>query len=80
MNDGERAIMSRHAAYWHELTERGQVLIFGPVRDGSGAWGLGVFRAADDAEACELVPGDPAVSTGMATYEVGPMLSAVLPG
>jgi uncharacterized protein YciI len=80
MSEGERAIMGRHAAYWQELTQRGRVFIFGPVRDGTGAWGLGVFRAVDDAEASELVTGDPAVSTGMATYEVGPMLSAVLPG
>jgi uncharacterized protein YciI len=80
MSDDERVIMGRHAAYWQELTDQGRVLIFGPVRDSTGAWGLAVFRAANDTKARGLVAGDPAVSTGMATCDVGPMLAAVLPG
>jgi uncharacterized protein YciI len=80
MDDGEREIMGRHAAYWRELTDRGRVLICGPVRDSTGAWGLGVIRAADEAEARELLMRDPAVSTGMSTFDVGPMLSVMLPG
>jgi uncharacterized protein len=80
MNDGERETMGRHAAYWRALTEQGRVVIFGPVRDSTGAWGLAVFRADDGDEARELVLADPAVSTGMVTFDVGPMLSAVLPG
>ena len=80
MSDDERAIMGRHAAYWQELSDRGRVLIFGPVRDSTGAWGLAVFRAAGDAEARAVVAADPAVSTGMATSDVGPMLAAVLGG
>jgi len=49
-----------------------------PLRGSTGAWGLAVFRAAADAEARELVAADPAVSTGMATCDVGAMLAAVL--
>ncbi len=80
MNDEERAIMTRHAAYWSELIEQGGVIVYGPVVDSSGSWGLGVIHAESEDEARALPEADPAVSSGMATFEIGTMLVAVLPG
>ena len=80
MNDEERAIMARHADYWADLVEQGNVVVYGPVVDSGGSWGLGVIRADSEGHARALAEADPAVSSGMATYEVGTMLVAILPG
>jgi uncharacterized protein len=80
VSEKERAIMARHAAYWSELMEQGGVIVYGPVVDRSGSWGLAVFPADSEDDARALAEADPAVSSGMATFEIGTMLVAVLPG
>ena len=75
MTDEEREIMGRHAAYWQPLVESGQMVVFGPVLDSTGSWGLGVVEADDDAELRAFVAGDPVVVTGTATIEMGKMLA-----
>jgi hypothetical protein len=50
MSDEEREIMARHAGHWRPWVESGQMVIFGPVLDGSGSWGLGVVEADDEEE------------------------------
>ena len=52
MTDEERETMARHAAYWQPMVDSGRMIIFGPVLDGSGSWGLGVVEA-DVAEVYE---------------------------
>jgi uncharacterized protein YciI len=73
MNDDERAIMQRHVVYWRAQVEAGTVVVYGPVRDSTGAWGLGVFEAEDEESARAIATGDPAISSGMATIEFGPI-------
>lgn len=75
MSEDEREIMSRHAAHWQPLVESGRMVIFGPVLDTSGSWGLGVVEADDEAELRAFAAQDPAVTTGTATIEVGKMLA-----
>jgi YCII-related domain len=48
MSDEEREIMGRHAAYWQPLIDSGQMVVFGPVLDDTGSWGLGVVEAEDE--------------------------------
>jgi uncharacterized protein len=79
MNDEERAIMSRHAAYWQEKVDNGGVVVYGPVADAGGSWGLGVYAANSEADARAVIESDPAIASGMATYELGQMLATVLP-
>jgi uncharacterized protein YciI len=74
MNDEEREIMTRRAAYWQSFVESGQMVIFGPVIDGTGSWGLGVIEADDEQELRTFAAGDPAVTTGTATIEMGTLL------
>ena len=50
MTDEEREIMGRHAAYWKPRLDAGQMVVFGPVLDGTGSWGLGVVEADDEEE------------------------------
>ena len=75
MTDEEREIMRRHAAYWQPLVESGHMVIFGPVLDSSGSWGLGVVEAEDEEEIRAFAAGDPVVTTGTADVEVGRMLA-----
>src|ERR1700722_2625383 len=71
MSDGEREIMARHAMYWRPWVESGQMVIFGPVLDASGSWGLGVVEADDEEALLAFAADDPAGTRGTATIEVG---------
>jgi uncharacterized protein len=75
MTEEERAIMGRHAAYWQPLVETGHMVVFGPVLDGTGSWGLGVVEAEDEDELKRFAAGDPVVTTGTAEIEMGKMLA-----
>jgi hypothetical protein len=45
------------------------------VLDSSGSWGLGVVEADDEEELRAFAAGDPVVTTGTGTIEVGKMLA-----
>src|SRR4051795_6825491 len=75
MTDAEREIMGRHAAYWQPLVDAGQMVIFGPVLDSTGSWGLGVVEADDEDQLRAFAADPPAVTSGTATVEVGRMLA-----
>jgi uncharacterized protein YciI len=75
MTDEEREIMGRHAAYWQPLIDSGQMVIFGPVLDSTGSWGLGVVESEDEDGLREFASGDPVVTTGTAEIELGKMLA-----
>lgn len=74
MSDDERAIMGQHTAYWTEQFDQGRVVVFGPVLDPAGAWGLGVVEADGIDAVRALGDGDPAVRSGTCTYDVFAML------
>ena len=73
MNEAERAIMGEHAAYWIDLFQRGQVVVFGPVMAGTGSWGLAVLEAATEEDAHAIAADDPAIMSQMCTFEIGVM-------
>ncbi len=74
MTDEERAVMGRHAAHWQPYIESGQMVVFGPVLDSTGSWGLGVVQSDDEDELRDFAARDPVVSTGTASIELGKML------
>lgn len=78
MTEVERETMNRHFEYWRRLSDAGKVLIFGPVVDERGSWGLGVLRVEDESEVASMIDGDPTISSGLATMEVGAMPAVVL--
>ncbi len=75
MTDDEREIMARHAAYWQPLIDSGRMVIFGPVLDTGGSWGLGVVEADDEEELRAFAAGDPVITSGTAGIEIGKMLA-----
>lgn len=76
MTAEERAIMERHVAYWSEKAVNGIAIVFGPVMDPNGAYGIGVYQVQDEAKMRELLKHDPA--NGLLQYEVLPMARAVV--
>jgi uncharacterized protein YciI len=79
MSADEAAIMARHAEYWSKVMDAGKALVYGPVRDSTSAWGLGIVKAESPDEVRAIAAEDPAVSSGMATFDVGVMAVTVVP-
>lgn len=78
MNDEERALMSEHVAYWTQHLNTGKVIVFGPVADPEGPWGLGIVRAKDQAELTAFQDEDPVILSGRGfRYATLPMIRAV---
>jgi uncharacterized protein len=78
MTDQEREMMGRHAAYWQPYIDSGQMVVFGPVLDATGSWGLGVVEAQDEQALRTFAAGDPVVTSGTASIEMGKMLAGFL--
>jgi uncharacterized protein YciI len=71
--------MKRHVAYWADLAERGVVILFGPVADPKGGWGVGILEVEDETEAHALTSKDPAILAALgARYEILPMPRIVI--
>jgi uncharacterized protein len=75
MSDEEQEVMGRHAAHWQPLVDSGRMVVFGPVLDDTGSWGLGVVEADDEEELRAFAANDPVVTTGTARLEMGKMLA-----
>jgi hypothetical protein len=76
MTEEERKIMKEHQVYWQGLTQKGYSVVYGPVLDPKGAYGVGIIVVDSDDQVNELISRDPA--NGLNFYEAYPML-AVLP-
>jgi uncharacterized protein len=68
MTDAEAAFMDQHFAYWSRFD-----VVLGPVLDPSGTCGLGVIAGDNPNDITALGAEDPAVKSGMSTFEVYPM-------
>ena len=76
MDEDEARTMGEHAAYWMQLVQARTAVVFGPVMDPVGTWGLAVVDAADEAAVHAIGDRDPAVTSGVARFEVCPMPQA----
>jgi uncharacterized protein YciI len=77
MTPDEEQAMAGHQEYWQQLLRDGRVVVYGPVADPEGVWGLGVVRAEDRAEVLEIGNGDPSVRAGVNTFEVLEIMDGV---
>jgi uncharacterized protein YciI len=71
----ERAIMMEHIAYWKKFMDEDKVLVFGPVLDPAGVFGMGIVTVDDEEEVKALIAGDPAGQINY--YEYYPMRAVV---
>ena len=72
--------MQAHAAYWANLMQKeGSVVAFGPVADPRGTYGLAILEVADQAQAENLIAGDPVQKANVGFgSECHPMLRAMV--
>jgi uncharacterized protein YciI len=78
MTPEEQEVMGRHAAHWQPWIDSGQMVVFGPVLDETGSWGLGVVEVEDEDKLRAHAAGDPVVTTGTAEIEIGRMLAGFI--
>jgi uncharacterized protein YndB with AHSA1/START domain len=78
MSEAEKAVMAAHADFLRGLLRDGRGLIFGPVADPAGPWGLGLIRAESEEAARALTDADPTSRSGLGFHwEILPMLSTL---
>ncbi|MER2267069.1 YciI family protein [Methylobacterium oxalidis] len=77
--EAEKALFGEHAAYWIARADAGEAIAVGPVFEASGAWGLALVEAADEAAALALGEADPVIRarTGF-SYAVSTVPSLIL--
>jgi uncharacterized protein YciI len=81
MTQAEAALMQRHADWWTDLTAKGTGILFGPVLDPKGVWGLGLIEVEDQADARALTESDPIIQAGLGfSYEISPIQIAAIRG
>ena len=78
MTEKEMATMKQHVEYWTEKTEQGFLIVFGPVFDPNGGYGIGIAEVDNEDQLRGFVSEDPAVKSGLMKTEYYPM-RAVLP-
>jgi uncharacterized protein len=77
MSAEEAALMGRHAAHWQAAADAGRVIVFGPVLDPKGPWGLGLYEADGAEDAAAFLDQDPTILAGVGfSYEILPMMTA----
>ncbi len=70
----EAKLMQEHAAYLRQFAAAGTAVVFGPVADPAGAYGMAVWELPDDADINAICAGDPTIKSGLGfRYEVQPM-------
>ena len=79
MTPDEQRVMGQHMDYWQQLLGDGRVVVYGPVADPEGVWGMGVLRAADRAEVLEIGNRDPSILAGVNTFEVLEIMGGITP-
>jgi uncharacterized protein YciI len=74
MSESEKALMHEHFLYWKGCQDNGDVLVFGPVMDPNGPYGMGIVSAADDSAARAFASADPAMQANIGfKCEIHPM-------
>ena len=71
MTPDEKATMQQHVAYWAQLLQQGIAIVFGPVADPTGGYGVGVVSVEDETHLKRIIEADPA--NGLNQYEYYPM-------
>lgn len=77
MTEEERNIMGQHIAYWTDKLNQGVVLVFGPVLDPDGTYGLGIMEVEHEEDVLSFLKDDPAVKAGVLRTDFYPMKAVV---
>jgi uncharacterized protein len=64
MTDEEKRLMREHVVFWTGLADEGVALLFGPVLDPAGSYGIGVVEVQNEEELKVLAANDPVTKSG----------------
>lgn len=79
MTDEEGCLMKLHGEYWADLAQKGVALIFGPVLDPAGSYGIGVVEVEKAEDLNDLTANDPVSKSGLQfRHEAHPMPEVVV--
>lgn len=79
MTPAEQLLMREHAGYLAGFAAKGWAVVFGPVADPKGFFGVGIWELPDDADIQAICDGDPTIKSGLGfAYEIFPMPRAVV--
>ena len=79
MTDAERQLMRQHVAYWSDLAANRTVILFGPVADPQGGYGIAVVEAPDEATVRALTANDPVTKAAAGfSYRIDAMPQLIL--
>ena len=71
MTEAERMIMQQHIAYWKDLLDKNIAIVFGPVFDPNGGYGIGVVEVEDEQAIRVIMDDDPTIKSGVGfSYEI----------
>jgi len=73
MTESERKVMGEHVTYWTALRDKGIAVVFGPVLDPKGVWGVAIVETSDEATARALLANDPVEKAGLSRIGIYPM-------
>jgi uncharacterized protein YciI len=59
--ESEGKLMQDHVAYWRGLGDKRTVLIFGPVLDPDGMYGIAIIETNDETVVQDIGKNDPAI-------------------
>ena len=71
MTAEEKEIMQKHVEYWTKLMTENIAIVFGPVMDPKGVYGVGVVSVDTEEVLKWIISNDPA--NGLNKYEYFPM-------
>ena len=60
LTEEEAAIMEQHSTFWSRLMSQGNVIVYGPVMDPAGVYGIGIVEADNVEQVREISINDPA--------------------
>ena len=70
MNEEEKKLMQQHAIFWNDLLAKGTALVYGPVLDPKGTYGLAIIEADNEVDAQAICTNDPTIKAALHTYEL----------
>ena len=79
MTDKEATLMQEHVVYWRGLMDKGLVIVFGPVADPKGTYGVAILEVEEEVDVNALGMNDPTMKANVGfQFEVCPMDRAIL--
>ena len=78
MTEAEGKLMQEHVAYWNDLVDNRTAVLFGPVADPNGTYGLAIVEASDETAVRTIGKNDPTIKADVGfKFEIYSMPDAI---